>query len=419
MKSVFVIHRHGARFPSRGQPKNLSFPDCDEFWSLYNMQLTPKGMEQLKSLGKKLRHDYPELLDGDIQVFSSNTSRTILSGISTLNGLIPDKPYHIEFGYDRGVNISGSTRVRVEKKKFHDSLFHLGKDDKNSWRKQNIAESDIIKQLCSNQDVIDLLDKIYTITHCSMIDPCKPLYKRLSNITSYVNLVRYGRIHSCHILPNILGIELTEVEKDMIIELGNVVYGHHFGDHSNSYPLSVGINRCAMLLDEICRRMLNNDRGIYIYSAHDTTLLSLAAGLGLKIPCPDFASYFIFELSQDGKVNVKCNPQGTEYSVYWDRSEELQDIKLLKEGSFLVDDFVDRFSHPEYRNLLNNVENLPEIVYSYFSRENEDVISTYGRNGQAENSIPTVCRNGQAESASVPTYSWNESSYQEIAYRFS
>lgn len=385
MRSVFVIHRHGARFPSRGQPKNLSFPECREFWASYNMQLTPKGMEQLKSLGEKLRRDYQELLDGDIQVFSSNTSRTILSGISTLNGLAPEKSYHIEFGYDRGVNIPGSVRIRVEKKKFHDSLFHLGKDDKNQWRKTNIRESPVIQELCQRNDVVDLLDKIYTITHCSMMDPCKPTYKRLSNITAYVNLVRYGRVHSCHVLPNELGISLTEQEQQLIIQLGNVVYGHHFGHYSGSYTESVGINRCAMLLDEICRRMHNKDRGIYIYSAHDTTLLSLAAGLGLKIPCPDFASYFIFELTEDDKVNVKCNPQGNEHYIYWNKSDLLQDISDLHEGSFTLDEFLDRFSNPEYRELLTNKDDLPEIVYSYFVRS--DV--------------------------------WNESSLKEIAYRFS
>ena len=393
MKAVFVAHRHGARFMSAPQVGNNSSPQNEDFWKLHSMQLTPQGSNQLEDLGKQLAIAYPEMLDR-VEVFSSNTTRTVGSAMALLDGLVPGHAHHIECGYKNPVYVPNSITIHVEKNKQFDSLFHLGKKTNAKWRKQNIKESKIIDGLETEENV-SLLDKLFTMSNCSSIDPCKSFTDRVSSITMFVNLVRYGMVHSSHILPNALGIKLSAKELERIIELGNVVYSHYFTPSNGVKTKDTG-SSCFMLLDEICRRMTASEtKGFYIYSAHDTTLLALSAAFGLIVPCPDFASYFIFELFHDGIVNVKVNMRPREIRlnelnrIWWSSENSFLELEAVEEGSFTVQDFIDRFSHKCYPKLLDIISKkcdmpIDPIVFTYFERGG----------------------------------TWNDDSLREISYRF-
>lgn len=375
MKAVYVIHRHGARFPSSSQTDNLSFPIADRFWKDHSMELTPQGMQQLKDLGIQLRsYNLPVT-----KVYSSNTSRTILSAMSLLDGLEPHRPHIIEMGYSRPVGID-CVRIQVEENKM-DSLFHLGKkDDNNSWYYNNLQQSDEIRSLSNDPRVIDLLDKLYTVTHCQNLHPNNT--DRLTEITKYINLLRYAEVHQSPFLPNPLNIQITSDERELITQLSDSVYNHRFRPHDDDYSNQRGSSRCRMVMDEICRHIRTGTIGMLIYSAHDTTLLSMAAMLGLRIPCPDFASYFVLEVYDD-YINVKFNPRPREKSltelepIYWNQSDRFIHLDQCINQSFRIDDFCSRFSHINYHILTSILRgtvkptsepNMSE-VFDYFSRD--------------------------------------------------
>lgn len=385
MKAVFVLIRHGNRFPSGGQPGNKSFPSYEEFWEQHGMHITNQGVKQLEDFGAQLAQQYPDMIS-HIRMFSSNTTRTILSAMSLLHGLSPSSSHHIECG-EIG-HSQNSVRISVEKNR-EDPLFHLNKSKIQKWKKQNISSSPLIKQLENNERIVNLLDKLYTMCHCENIDPCKPTSKRLYHIPSYVNLVRYGRDHNSTILPNRHDITLSNEEKQLIISIGDVVYRHYFVPHSLQKSEETGSRVCSMLLNELCKRMKDGTtRGFYIYSAHDTTLLALSAAFGLLIPCPDFASYYVFELYEDGTLNVKVNTRPKEQrlkdlnAIYWPVDEKFIELRSVEEGSFSVQEFCGRFSYQNYSNLPFIVENwirgnlvshgLEEIVFDYYANENDE-----------------------------------------------
>jgi hypothetical protein len=388
MKKVFVIHRHGARFPSQGQSGNLLLPHDEGFWKSHGMHLTPRGMEQLRDLGAQLRDFYPPHLFSNVEVFSSSTTRTILSALSLLETMVPERPYHIEVGGEERIGEDWHTfkpdtiRVSVEKNK-DDSLFHLGKLEEKSWRRDNMANSPIIlEEYLTRKDVADLLDKLFTISKCENLDPCQNPVSRLAGIVKTVNILRYSLTNNSPIIPNKFGISLTDEEKELIIELGDVIYMHYFTPHSLNYSEQTGTKRCAMLLDEICRKMLTGEDGIYIYSAHDTTLLALASAFGIVVPCPDFGSYYIIEVYANGNLAVKINTRPRDkllvdlLPVYWPVSEKflhLHDTTTTR--LFPTKEFVSRFSNEVYRQLPDRIARKDwrglSPIFNYFSKKED------------------------------------------------
>lgn len=390
MKAVYVVHRHGARFPSSGQQHNLSFPIDQRFWDDHGMELTPRGVQQLYSLGIQLQsYNLPVS-----KVYCSNTSRTILSAMSLLDGLAPELPHVIEYGYRRPSSNTQSIRIQVEERK-NDSLFHLGVDQKHvhqQWINNNINNSNKFNQAISNIQVNDLLDKIYTMTHCEKMCSSNP--NRLCEITSYVNMLRYSDVHNSSFLPNILNLTLNDSERQMVVKLSDLVYSHRYQPHDNNYHEQKGSIRCAMLLDQICAHIRDGSSGMHIYSAHDTTLLSMSAFFGISIPCPDFASYYMFEV-YDNYVNVKFNPRPTTTTlssllpIYWSKSDEYINLGDCDHQPFPLDEFVDRFSHSNYHLL-------PQIIERKITGEDINYSFDYY----------------------VKDNVWNDDSIKELYYRF-
>jgi len=62
LKQVFVITRHGTRFPLTPMPTNNSWPNHPDFWKTYGGKLTPKGIKEHTKLGERLAlHYLPKL----------------------------------------------------------------------------------------------------------------------------------------------------------------------------------------------------------------------------------------------------------------------------------------------------------------------------------------------------------------------
>lgn len=397
--SIAIVHRHGSRFPSSIQPGNFSFPEHSKFWEHNSMLLTPQGMSQMVSLGIEIAEEYPYLVTNrtyediadSVRVYSSNTTRTILSALSLLDGIFPGFPYHITCGSpsemfhitqnkSSNMGVSNGIRVSVEEVKSCDSLFHLGKCDieNKEWREKNLHTSPQIEALCERDDVNHLLYKLYAMTYSDKLDPNIPMKKRLLCMTEYLTLMRYARDHNTPLLPNILMLELTDDEKKLIVEISNVIYSHHFRHHNNTKKDEKGTECVGMLMSEISRFFTDFDHGIRIFSAHDTTLLAIAACLGIIIPSPDYSAYFIFEKYIDNTIAIKFNPDPARIDLrdlkpilIDGNRQEFIHVNDISTGRIQLKDFLDIANHKEYS--ISTVC-LKRIAHALATLENKSVL---------------------------------------------
>jgi len=98
LKQIFLIVRHGSRFPLHPIPTNSGWSSNELFWKLYGGKLTPRGINQHYKLGLRLGTEYLQelrllpdshILPEMLHVYTSNTDRTIFSVSSLLDGMFP------------------------------------------------------------------------------------------------------------------------------------------------------------------------------------------------------------------------------------------------------------------------------------------------------------------------------------------
>lgn len=408
--SVVIVVRHGARFPYKSSQGNLSFPNSNDFWSKCGMMLTPAGSNQLIRLGNSLAGQYPNLIN-NVKAYSSYTSRTIMSAKALLNGMLPDTPVYITHNGDRckkdydGLNLG--IEIKVEESKEHDTLFHLGRHNKQlrEWKSSNMKYSDEMTELSRRTDCINLFDKLFTITMCQNMSPNESNLKRLRKITEYVTLVRYARCSNTLLLPNKFLLFLTEDEIKLIEYLGNIVYRHHYSSHDGDIDDSTGAYCSGLLINTILDgfrdnlskfkdnlyEFRDNMYSMRIFSGHDTTLLSLAAALGVSVSAPNFSAYFIFELHRDGSIHIKYNPEPDEIklkdlvSKEWVNSNRIIEFGKLTESKGCSIDSLGEISDLRSYILLKNKllgDNVKldvhkvERLFKYYDTDNDGYLNS-------------------------------------------
>merc|ERR1712166_1575374 len=85
LKMVIMVHRHGARHPTKQLGGDLCWPANKQFWESYKAQLTPTGAIQHNRLGKLLRQRNaglfadlkPEEINNNVKVHASNYEQYI------------------------------------------------------------------------------------------------------------------------------------------------------------------------------------------------------------------------------------------------------------------------------------------------------------------------------------------------------
>jgi hypothetical protein len=58
LKQVFIVTRHGTRFPLTPMPLNNSWPSHPDWWKSYGGKLTPKGIKEHTKIGEMLAERY-------------------------------------------------------------------------------------------------------------------------------------------------------------------------------------------------------------------------------------------------------------------------------------------------------------------------------------------------------------------------
>lgn len=380
---LVILHRHGARFPGYKTKDNLCYPSSDKFWEDHNMMLTPTGSRQLYKLGKEMKSYYPIMSLHKPEVFSSYTTRTVMSSLAFLDGAYPEASRYITHDGDRCETDycqSDGIRIHIEEKKQYDTLFHMGPSVKKlmDWRRRNIVSSPLIAEVLREKSTLHLLDKLYIMSGSERIAPSLSLTERLSRITEFNTLLRSSECSNLPLLPNKYGLTLTDDEIEDIKSLSSLIYSHHFSSWNKKTSDETGSSLCGHLLSSVSS-FLASEKGVRIYSAHDTTLLAVSASLGWEVPMPNFSAYYVFE-RVGNLINIRYCPEPSKMSL-----RSLPSLKWIKRdnivphlsdfGESKLSLFIDRYLHPQYEIMKKKLTQISSIGYVY-SKDNVCTLET-------------------------------------------
>mmetsp|Transcript_27964 Transcript_27964/g.61688 ORF Transcript_27964/g.61688 Transcript_27964/m.61688 type:complete len:614 (-) Transcript_27964:26-1867(-) len=342
LKQVLVVHRHGARFPTKpAGPRDLSWPVQSQFWESNKGHLTPVGHKLLHDIGRAFRDHYylatslfegAPKIDGHTAVcYTSNVQRTLQSAWSFLLGFLrKSAPIFFSFRSDRIASEREQGRVDactsmgvpiyIEDSLQDDKLFHEWElhDDYAEWRVQNLHKSPVLRELAANPKHVQLLDKIYRATGLKSLAPQHDSLERIIAAKDVDTLVMIEKAHNLPILPNAAGISLGEEDLACLAQVGLEVKRCWFEEAaSSSLKNSFGSRGAGYLAHKLWRHMDERLQGksnlrFVEFSCHDTTLAAFANCLGVRLPDIGFGAHFIFELHRprvaEPYVKVLYNP---------------------------------------------------------------------------------------------------------------
>lgn len=280
LRIVVILFRHGARAPvstyNSDPYKNYQWPDGLS-------SLTNAGKLQLYELGKKYRSYYSNFLpeeyqEKDVYVRSSDKSRCLMSAYTFLAGLYPPterQQWHPELLWQpipvhslpREVDniIASSKPCKVWKAMYEEQLAILNADPKFS----------------------ELFDHLTKHTNQSMrsILPVDFLYSTLqSEQEAGLKLPDWTK----NVFPN-------KMRLPFMLSLAALSY------NETLQRLQIGplLKEVTEHFEEIVNHM-NVDRTLYVYSAHDVTVVSLWRALGFdELIAPDYGASIVLELHED------------------------------------------------------------------------------------------------------------------------
>lgn len=376
LQKIILIHRHGARFPLKSLHADLSWPINKQFWEEYRGQLTPIGIKQLYDVGADLREFYGDFLEQidsrTIRVHSSNSQRTMMSGWSFLLGAFPGRSFYFKYMGDKRQErmnsvVENQVPIIIEAQARTDKLFHTGKSQrKKNHVSENLESSVLIKELAQLPEYFDLCNKLHRMTGMDGFSPEHTMQERLIKFRTIHTQLAIARAHHLERLANVTGEELTDRELEMVEIVGAEIKKCSYMPGDEKIQCKPVCNN--YLLNEIYRYICCADNQFVHLSAHDTTLMELGVTLGLKIPTPDFASYFLIEVHEkiggeveEHEIRFFFNPDPTIYSRAdlisrtWTKKDHYQDWLSLPEGSMSVEQFEKQYQ-------LNNLQRIYELV---------------------------------------------------------
>jgi len=358
LEMFIIVHRHGARFPTKSFPNDLSWPVFPQFWENFHGHLTPTGALQHYALGEKLSKRYREgtklfssLSPGDMhRVVLCQTSpaqRCLFSAWSLLDSLFPGTPRYFSYYADRldvnlteleakfgqgsqtlGIAIHVEEVMREDDKLFHqiDSASAAAQD----FKKNECLKSAELQAMAKDPNMIALADKLYIATGSKQLAPGSAPVERIAKFKTAMTQIMIAKAHGLPVLPNREALTLTEAEEEAVARASRVVWRHWFRP-VNSNKVSDGIGHAAAgyLGSEIGRLLADRRDGrntfkMVEFSCHDTNVLALAALLGVDVEAPYFTGHWIFELHRPAEASAEWtvkvfyvpNPTRTSQTAY-------------------------------------------------------------------------------------------------------
>ncbi|KAJ1528663.1 hypothetical protein ONE63_007057 [Megalurothrips usitatus] len=279
---VNVLFRHGDRTPVKAYPldpyRNVSY------WSTGWGQLTTIGMQQHYELGMWLRQRYISLLKSDytksdVYIQSTDVDRTLMSAESNLAGLFPP----------RGTRMF-EPNLKWQPIPIHTVPEHL---DHVLAMKKPCPRYDAEFTKARNLPEIARLEKEYA-----------GLFKYLSIHTGQeVKTIESAEyIHSTLFIESLKNFTLPEWTKTVYPEPLKTLAQWSFALPAYTPELRrlKGGPLVKEWIDHFQKKrssILDPDRKMFIYSAHDTTIANILSTLGVFQPhCPPYAATVLAEL---------------------------------------------------------------------------------------------------------------------------
>lgn len=270
MRQVIIVHRHGARFPTKPiGPSDISWPQNKGFWEKHGGQLTPKGSKMLSKLGKEFHACYvggpaelfenvesapaepeskrrrsdssaiavPCVVDGSVvESHTSNVQRTLHSAWSFQQGFLKEMaPVFFTFRTDRVVcdNVRRQLGVPIfiqDAMGQDDKLFHSWKSDAaeyKRWQENNLRRSSVFMKAARDPAVQQLIEKLFKATGNKKLHPPEPKpgeevggaeywFQRLNGAKQVHSAMEIQETHGQPVLPNAEGIVLEPHERDAL-----------------------------------------------------------------------------------------------------------------------------------------------------------------------------------------------------------
>eukprot|EP00939_MAST-03C_sp_MAST-3C-sp1_P003484 g3484.t1 len=334
LKLVIVVHRHGARIPTKSDlPLDLSWPCCEQFYSNYSANLTPEGSFQAYQLGssfaERYLYDLQLLADvnswqyGDfVRVHTSNRHRTLFTSWSLLRGMFVDSPIYFSYREDRlhvtRAAVEGHLRkfrrtmgipIIIENQQINDELMHQIKTaskEAQNFKKTNFRKSAFMRDLDCTKKWSRLADKMFDMTGDKSFGPSHDLIDRVSRFKKVVNRLSISRSHRNIVeIPNPQNLSIDAHDEALLQEAGKCFWKYMFRPASSDrVEDGIGEESAGHLAGDIARYMedrISGDADVRFveFSSHDTTLLALASFLGVDVPRPQFCAYWAFELYEE------------------------------------------------------------------------------------------------------------------------
>lgn len=266
------------------------------------------------------------------------------------------------------------------------------------WQETNMEKAPTLARLADDPEMggLPIADKLWRMTGMKALEAKegRSLKKRLMALRTVQTQIEIAQVHGMPILPNEAGLQLTQEELaiidavakeqkrywfhaaegagpdrgDAAATLAHLIWWHMArmdnpdvwqrqfsdgdeppaegrGDHI--YSDSPENQKSSMNLEEPGQRQ---PKRLVIFSAHDTTIMALAAKLGVDLPPPEFGGYFLFELHYGGHVHSFYNRDPLSMPMATLRSRQLPLDKCagsvpfdrLPEGSTSLDAFKHR-----------------------------------------------------------------------------
>lgn len=326
--ALFVVARHGARFPLHDFPLSANWPHEPMFWSILEGRLAQHGAKQLEACGTALRLRYDALVapltdDSNIgqrvAVYCTNSQRTVLSAHAFVQGLaaelhpsfasatdIADPTVAAQRATEAASAPANTVQLDVWTRSVNDRLLQQPKTSRKyrQFKRAVTSASSQLDALEADEAVRQLADRLWRLTGFAKLDPAKPLRKRLVGIKNVQTQLNLEQAMNMTPLRSLATGEppLDKDEIALVRTVANAIWLLKFQGNSANDQLAGGRFGAQNLLEYVAGRMRaivdgSERRRVYFFSGHDSTLLALLARLNIRDPpVPQFAATISFEL---------------------------------------------------------------------------------------------------------------------------
>jgi hypothetical protein len=324
--SVILIHRHGARMPTKYVNGSNIWPNNDLFWQANSLSLTPTGIYQAINLGKYMNTRYPYIKEA--KCIATNTNRSIMTAWAMYDGMMPDTPIYFSSIGDKILRTNAVNIIIDVDNKI------IGHRENDIQHVNNIINYPKILEIFNNKEIKNITRKFYKTTNITGFSPEATLRQNvealllvMSNIKTYIS--------NSQSIKNDFNVILTDAELDKLINLSNLFGILKYTPYDDTVLLtnnivSAVIKKLNLSVLNIFKSAIKNNNIIFnSFSCHDSELLALASSMGLILDeGTNFTSYFLFELLvvdgeyivavyyNDGLLPSIDNPK------YWKRQQE-------------------------------------------------------------------------------------------------